>query len=440
MDSEEERMLAALGMEDVEELFSDIPQAARIGGLDLPPGVTELETLRRVHRILSKNRVGDRLPTFLGAGVYDHFVPSAVSAIASRSEFSTSYTPYQAEISQGILTALFEYQSLVCELTGMDAANSSMYDGSSALGEAALMAARITRKSEIAVPANIHWEKRQVLESYCRGPGLRIVDVDYDRETGRVDLDSLAQATGPETAAVYYESPCFFGVLEAAQAEIREATEGLLIAGVNPLSLAIARPPGDFGADIVVGEGQVLGSPMNFGGPLLGVFACRQEHVRKMPGRVIGLTRDSEGRRAFCMTLQSREQHIRRERATSNICTNQALLAVAAAAYLAVLGGSGLRRLALQNLEAARGLASRINALDRCRAPLFSGEHFNEFVVQCDADVRDVNAALLERGLHGGLPLRDHFPELGNAALYAVTEMHTQEQLDALVKTLEVAA
>jgi glycine dehydrogenase subunit 1 len=420
----------------VDDLFSDIPLSVRIDGLPLPAGLPEQEVVERVSAILGKNRVGKDLPTFLGAGLYDHFVPASVRAIASRSEFATSYTPYQPELSQGVLQALFEYQSMICELTGMDGANTSMYDGSTAIGEAALMAARITGKREIVVPRAMHWERRQVLENYGRGPGLRLRDVPYVREVGTMDLQALRAAVGADTAAVYAESPNFFGVFEHLK-EIREIAPTVLIVGANPLSLAVARPPGDFGADIVIGEGQPLGNAMAFGGPLLGIFACREEHIRRMPGRVIGMTRDADGRRAFCMTMQSREQHIRREKAMSNICTNETLLAVASAAYMSVLGANGLRRVATENIERARTLAARIAKVAGFHAPALRGTHFNEFVVRGEVPYEHVHRSLLSRGVHGGLSLEKHFPELGHAALFATTEMHRPADYDRLVAALE---
>src|SRR2546428_2824086 len=344
MDSEEDAMLRAMGLTSIDDLFADIPASVRTRGLDLPKGMEEQDVVRHITSLLRKNRSADAMPTFLGAGLYDHFVPASVRAIASRAEFYTAYTPYQAELSQGILQTLWEYQSFVCELTGMDAANTSMYDGSTALGEAALMAHRITGKKEIIIPRGLHWEKREVLKSYTAGSAMQVTDVEYNSETGTTDLDELRLAVGEDTAAVYVENPNFFGRFEEDLEEIRSIAPSLLIVGANPLSLAVIKAPGDLGADIVIGEGQPLGNAVNFGGPLIGVFACKEEHVRKMPGRIIGLTKDAEGERAFCMTLQTREQHIRRERAMSNICTNETLMAVTSAAYIAVLGPSGLRR------------------------------------------------------------------------------------------------
>lgn len=433
-----EEMLKFLGLREVGDLFEDIPPEVRTEGLDLPSGLGERATVDRLRRILERNRSCADIPCFLGAGYYDMYVPAAVDAILSRSEFYTSYTPYQAELSQGLMQALFEYQSLICELTGMDAANSSMYEASTALGEAALMCSRITRKHTFIVPRALHWEKRLVVQSYATGPHIRIAEVDYDPETGGIQLDGLSRAVGPDTAGVYVENPNFFGKLEEGMAELKDICgDALLVVGVNPLSLGVLRPPGDFGADIVIGEGQCLGSWMNLGGPALGIFACRKEHIRKMPGRVIGITRDAQGRRAFCMTLQTREQHIRKERATSNICTNEALMAVGAAVYLAYMGSDGLRRLGVELIQKARKLMERIDKVEGFHAPLFSGHYFNEFPVGCRRSYQEVHKALLERGIHGGLDLSKEFPELGSAALFAVTDRQTPEEFDRLINALE---
>ncbi len=430
-------MLRAMGLTSIDDLFADIPASVRTPGIDIPRGLDEQDVVRHVTATLRKNRSMETMPTFLGAGLYDHFVPASVRAIASRAEFYTAYTPYQAELSQGILQTLWEYQSFVCELTGMDAANTSMYDGSTALGEAALMAHRITGKREIVIPRPLHWEKRDVLRSYTVGPGLKIVEVGYSPETGTMDLDDLKMAVGDDTAAVYVENPNFFGRFQEDLADIRAITPSVLIVGANPLALAVTKPPGELGADIVIGEGQPLGNAVNFGGPLVGIFACTEEHVRKMPGRVIGLTRDVEGRRAFCMTLQTREQHIRRERAMSNICTNETLMAVVSAAYVAVLGPRGLRKVAIENIRRAKQLAERIDPLESFEAPVFPGGHFNEFVVRSEIPYARVHRALLAAGVHGGLPLTARFPELGEAALFATTEVHTEADYERLLGALE---
>jgi glycine dehydrogenase subunit 1 len=437
MASEESEMLEELGIKSVDELFSDIPGDIRTGPLNIDKGLPEKDVRRNVMEILGKNRTACEMPSFLGAGVYHHYIPTAVFELISRSEFYSSYTPYQPEISQGMLQALFEYQSFVCELTGMDAANSSMYDAPTALAEAALMSVRISGKKKILIPRAIHWEKKSVLGNYSKGPGLHVEEVQYDDTTGMMDLSDLKSKVDEETSAVYVESPNLFGVFENIS-EIKEAVGNvLLIAGANPLSLAVAEAPGNLGADIVVGEGQILGNPMNFGGPLVGIFACREEHIRKMPGRVIGATNDAHGRRAFTMALQTREQHIRREKATSNICTNESLGSVAFAIHVAILGMVGLRRVAKENILKSRYLAKEIGSIEGFMAPVFSGTHFNEFVVRSTADYGKINEHLHWNGIQGGLPLSTNFQELENCALFCTTEMHSKEDRDALIKALE---
>jgi glycine dehydrogenase subunit 1 len=411
MQSDERAMLDALGIASVDELFKDIPESVRINGLTLPAGISEAEVVAKVRKVLGANKTPEKLPSFLGAGIYDHFIPAAVRAIQSRSEFYTSYTPYQPEISQGVLQALFEYQSMMCELTGMDAANTSMYDWATALGEAALMAHRIHGGKEFVVGRAMGRERLQVLRSYASGVGLKIKMVEFDANTGQLDLDML-------------------------KSQVRSLVPSVLVVGANPLSLAITKPPGEYGADIVIGEGQGLGNPPSYGGPLLGVFAVKKEHIRAMPGRIIGMTNDAKGKRAFCMTLQTREQHIRRQKATSNICTNEALVSIASTAYIAVLGGRGLRKLAVENMTAARDLARNINHLRRFKAPMFKSAHFNEFTVRSKIPYSRVHRELLRRGLHGGLSLEDRFPELGHVALFATTDVHGENERERIIKAL----
>ncbi|MDQ1371088.1 MAG: glycine dehydrogenase subunit 1 [Candidatus Thermoplasmatota archaeon] len=431
-------MLQEMGLRSVEELFADIPREVRTNGLKLPDGMSELELRRELESMLAVNKTANSRPCFLGAGIYNHFIPAAVRTIVGRSEFITSYTPYQPEISQGMLQALFEYQSYMAELTAMDVVNSSMYDASTALGEAVLMSSRIGGGKEFLVSGAVSPEKREVARLYAKGAGIKLVDVGYDRSTGTVDLGDLRSKLTPEASGFYFESPNFFGALEGRAKEIRETLgQKTMVVGVNPMSLALLRPPGEMGADIVIGDAQVFGAPMSLGGPTVGLFGCRSEHVRKMPGRIIGMTADIEGRTAFCMTLQTREQHIRRSKATSNICSNEALVALGAAAYLAVVGKTGLREIASKNVRNMRDLSSRISKIPGFRAPHFSSPHFNEFVVTSDRKASDIDRALLSKGIQGGLVLGRHFPELGEAALYATTEMHTRKDHDRLVEALE---
>ncbi len=438
MSAAQDALLEFLGLEDIDALFADIPGEVRVDGLDLPRGLSEAETVRKVSRILDRNRTVGEVTSYLGAGYYDTYVPALVDALLSRSEFYTSYTPYQAELSQGLLQALFEFQSLVCELTGMDAANSSMYDASTALGEAALMARRITGRREIVVPALIQGEKKAVLRNYVRGSGMRIREAGYDQDDGTLDLDHLEELVGDETAAVYVEVPNYLGQLDPKVAEVQAGLSGpLLVVGVHPLAQAVLRPPGDYGADIVIGEGQSLGGWMNFGGPSLGLFACRQEHIRKMPGRVIGLTKDRRGERAFTMTLQTREQHIRKGKAMSNICTNESLMAVGATIYLAYHGASGLRALAAGMMDRARELMGHLDGVPGFQAPLFPGSYFNEFPVGHKMPTASLQERLMGHGMNGGTDLSADLPQAAPATLFAITDRHTSDDFRELVRALE---
>ena len=423
------QLMEALGIVDIEELFDDIPKEVR-RDISLPPAKEEVEVEIEIKNILQKNISFFDMPSFLGGGIKPHYVPAAVQHILSRSEFYTSYTPYQAEASQGILQALFEYQSVICELTGMDAANVSMYDAATSLGEAARMAKRITQKSEFIVPYNISWEKKSVLKNYVKYAGMKVKEIKY-ADDGRMDISELEKQVGNETAGIYIENPNFFGIIEKLD-EINDLKkEALLIAGIDPLSLAILKPPGEYGADIVIGDGW-FGNPMNFGGPRLGIFSCRKEFVRKMPGRIIGATKDAEGKRAFCMTLQTREQHIRRGKATSNICSNEALCCIAFLTYAVLLGRDGLKKLAIKNMKNARYVQKKLVSLNFSFP--FSDNFFNEFVAIAPMNAVQLNKNLLKKGIHGALLLQNQFPELKNALLYGITEMHTYEVIDKMVK------
>ena len=439
--SQEKEMLDALGLTSMDDLFSDVPPAVRTDGLALPPGRSEIEVMRQLKGVLAKNLSADDHPCFLGGGIYHHFVPAAVRTIVMRSEFITSYTPYQPEISQGILQALFEYQSYIAELTGLDAVNSSNYDVSTALGEAATMCHRINEKRKFLIPEALNWEKKSVLHNYVKGPGLEVVEYAYDPYTGGIDLDDLKGKVDENVSGLYAELPNLFGVVEPKVTQLKQLFPDLaLVVGANPIALGAYKAPGEYGADIVIGEGQPLGLGMNFGGPLLGIFACRQEHVRKMPGRVIGMTKDLDGERAFCMTLQTREQHIRRSKATSNICTNEALMAVAATAYLSILGKEGLMNLARVNMARAKRLMDLIGEIEGFDSPFFEGHHFNEFVVRSPIRPEKLNKLLLKRGIIGGLPLGKHVPQLDDHLLLATTEVHSDADQDRLVEVLREVA
>jgi glycine dehydrogenase subunit 1 len=441
-------MMQQIGIKTVDELYADVPKKFLLKRkLNLPEALSEHEVREQIEALLRKNKTTREVPTFLGAGCWQHYVPVAVDSIVSRTEFLTSYTPYQPEISQGMLQAMFEYQSMICELTALDVANSSVYDWASALGEAVRMASRINNRTEVIVPRIIHPERKATLQTYVEPLNLKIKSVGYHQDTGLLNLESLKQETTDKTTAVYVEMPSYLGFVETQVEEIAEITHdrgALFIVGVDPTSLGVLKAPGECGADIVIGEGQPLGNHMNYGGPLLGVFACRgeMELIRQMPGRVIGMTTTQTGdRTGFCMALQTREQHIRRERATSNICTNEALCAVASAAYLALLGPQGLKELGESIMMKARYAMHELAKINGVKAPLFKAPHFKEFTVNFDETgkkVESVHRALLERhGVHGGKNLSKEFPELGQTALYCVTETHSKADIDRLMQALK---
>jgi glycine dehydrogenase subunit 1 len=438
-------MLKELGLKNIEELFTDIPEKIKFKGkLNIPGPFSEVEVKRKIAKLLEKNVSSMDIPVFLGAGVWPHYVPAVVDAIIGRAEFATSYTPYQAEVSQGILQAQFEYQSMICELTGMDVANASMYDWATSLGEAALMASRLTKKTEFIIPHFIHPERKAVLKLMVEPAKIKIIEVNQDRETGQINLEDLKGKTSKNTAAIYIENPSYLGFLEEKAKEIGEIAhenKALYIVGVDPTSLGLLKAPGDYGADIVVGEGQPLGNSMNYGGPLLGIFACKEEFVRQMPGRIIGLTTTKkQNQRAFCMALQTREQYIRREKATSSICTNEALCAVAAAVYLSLLGPKGLKRLGEIIMTKSNYTMKRLKEEVGVKTPLFKAIHFKEFTVNFDETGKtalEVHKKLLKEGVHGGKIIKEEFPELGETALYCVTEVHLKEDIDKLVEALK---
>ncbi|MCD6383953.1 MAG: aminomethyl-transferring glycine dehydrogenase subunit GcvPA [Thermoplasmata archaeon] len=433
-------MLKEMNLQGVEELFSDIPKEVLIDSLNLPAGLSEYEVERESLQKLSADSYSPCTPQFLGAGLYHHVVPPVVDFVASRVEFLTSYTPYQPEASQGSLQAMFEYQSMMASLTGMEVVNSSMYDGSTALGEALLMAKRVTGRRTFLLPEALFWEKRSVAENYTRWQGIELKTVPYRRGDGTLDLEGLAEMMSDDVGGLYVESPNFFGVYEESLPELKEilGEKRVLIVGVNPISLAIQEPPGTFGADIVIGEGQPLGLPVNYGGPLLGIFATRKRYIRKMPGRIIGMTRDAKGNPAFTMTLQTREQHIRRARATSNICSNEALAAITAAAYMATLGERGLKDLAVQIASRARWLAERIDSLKGFSAPRMGRYFFNEFTVRVNGNAEEIVRRLWrDWGVMAGVPLGGWFPELKDTFLIATTEVHSVEDYERLLKALQ---
>ena len=439
-----EFMMKELGISSINELFSDIPSDIRYRGNLNIPKMDESSVYTYIKRLLRLNKRIDPSKLFVGSGVYPVYVPAIVKHITERSEFLTSYTPYQPEISQGILQALFEYQSMICELLDMDVANCSMYGWASSLGEAARMAARVTRRNEFLVPHYMSHDRLAVLKSYAEPAGIRIIEINQNLRNGQIDIEDLKKKVSNRTAGVYIENPSYLGFLiesPEAIAEIVHDAGGLFIVGVDPISLGVLRPPGDYGADIAIGEGQPLGNYMN-GGSLLGIFACKGEDrlIRQMPGRIIGMTTTLDGeRQAFCMVLQTREQHIRRHRATSNICTNEALYALRAAVYMALLGPRGFREIGEIIISKTRLFMEKLSRIDGVRVPFFEAYHFKEFTINFDESsksLQEVNRRLLEKGIIGGKELTSEFPELGQTSLYCVTEMHTSREIEFFCESL----
>ena len=422
-------MLAAIGLSSVDELFSMVPEALRLaGGLDLDPGLSEADVLDRVDEIAGANRPAGRdLVCFAGAGAYDHDLPSVVSALAFRSEFVTAYTPYQPEVAQGVLQALFEYQTLVCRLTGMDVANASLYDGASACVEAVNLAVAATGRNEVWVSRGVHPHWREVMVTMAAGTGHRLVTVDLEGGLTR-------WPEGGAPGAVVLQQPNFLGCLEdvAAAGALAKSHGAALVVAADPVSLGLLRPPGDFGADVVVGEGQPFGTPLSFGGPYLGLFACRREHVRRIPGRLVGETVDVAGRRAYVTTLRAREQDIRREKASSNVCTNQTLIAVAFAVHLAWLGTSGLREIAVRCARGTRYAREAVLAIDGVE-PLADAPVLREFAVATPVAPDVVVERMADEGFLAGVPLG---PEYGDGLLVAVTERRTRDEIDAYATAL----
>jgi glycine dehydrogenase subunit 1 len=433
-DAERQAMLETIGVKSIEDLFGSIPQQFRLTEpLALPGPLAESEVIHYFRDRAGENSLG--YSSFLGAGVYRHLRSVVADALLQRGEFLTAYTPYQAEISQGTLQWIFEFQTLVSQLTGQEVANASMYDGSTAVAEAALMAERLTRRHRLVAARSLHPEYRQVLETYAQHAGLEIESFGY-ASSGRIDTDALRAAVNDRTAAVVVQSPNFFGVIEqiAEAAEIAHASGALLIVAVaEAVSLGILRPPAE--ADIVAMEGQSYGLPPSYGGPFAGVVATREKFVRQMPGRLAGQTVDTEGRRGFCLTLATREQHIRREKATSNICTNQALCALAMTMHLVLLGRQGVRQLAEQNVAKARYAREKLAAIPGVEL-VFPAPAFNEFVIRLPRSVRLVNQSLLADKIIGPLALGRFYPELTKCGLVCVTETTTREEIDRLAAAL----
>lgn len=444
-DAECEAMLQTIGLKNLHDLFQVVPAKHRFPDLNLPSALSEMEVMAELQYIAAENENTRDLICFLGAGAYNHYIPPVVDSIIRRGEFFTAYTPYQPEVSQGTLQAIFDYQSLIAALTGMEVSNASHYDGATAVAEAAGMAFANFRgkRNKIIVSSGLHPQYRQTLRTYYHGAPVEIIGDEGDIDLS-VGPDVLVPLIDDRTALVIVQYPDFFGRIfnYTTLAQKAHALGALLAVAVNPLALGMLTPPGEFGADIVTGEGQPLGIPLSFGGPYLGIFATKKEYVRKMAGRLVGETVDNRGQRAYVLTLTAREQHIRREKATSNICTNQALMALAATVYMSLLGKHGLRQVAELCYHKAHYAAQRITSLPKYKLwPSQSGKtetpFFNEFVIQCPSPVSEINQHLLEHGILGGYELGRDFPQLPNHMLLAVTEMNSREEIDYLAEILE---
>jgi len=436
-DQDRQEMMKEVGISSIDELFSDIPDKVKFKGeLNISKALNETELSRYMLGLANKNANSLEYSSFLGAGTYEHYIPSVVNHIISRSEFYTAYTPYQPEISQGELQAMFEFQTMICELTGMDVANSSMYDGLTSLVEAAAMASGLGKQKKIIVSKSVHPEARSILHTSSKGLGYDVVEIDI--ENGVTNLSQLEAAIDENTAAVIVQYPNFFGNVEdLVQIEkLTHAQKGILIVKSNPLSLGVLQPPGALGADVVVGDAQPFGIPTSFGGPHCGYFAVTNKLMRKIPGRLVGQTVDEDGKRGFVLTLQAREQHIRREKATSNICSNQALNAIAASVAMTALGKNGVQEMAMLNIQKAHYAKNQLSSIQGVELA-FEQPFFNEFVLKLPKSVKEVNKALLQEGILGGFDLSLDYPELENHMLVAVTEIKTKEEIDRFAKVLE---
>lgn len=431
-ETDKKAMLEAIGISDVQELFNDIPESVQFKGeYNIKKAKSETALLKELTRLASKNADLRSHTSFLGAGVYDHYMPVIVDHVLSRSEFYTAYTPYQPEISQGELQAIFEFQTMICELTGMDVANSSMYDGGTALAEAAMLSSGHTKRKKVLLSSTVHPETKEVVKTYAKGQYVEVIEIPY--KDGVTDLEALKSEIADDIAAVIIQYPNFFGRIEPMKEleEIIHANKALFVVSSNPLALGALTPPGAFGADIVAGDAQPFGIPTSFGGPHCGYFAVTNKLLRKIPGRLVGQTTDDQGRRGFVLTLQAREQHIRRDKATSNICSNQALNALAASVAMTALGKKGVREMAVSNIQKAHFAKQAFK--NKGFTIAFEGPGFNEFVVVLNKPVKEVNQQLLQEGIIGGYDLGRNYPELKNHMLVAVTELRTKEEIEEFV-------
>lgn len=437
-DKDRKEMMAKIGISSLDELFNTIPKDIMLKReLNIPSPMTELELIQLFEKITQKNNYQNYL-SFLGAGAYFHVIPYIVDYLSSRGEFISPYTPYQPEVSQGTLQVIFEFQTLICQLTGMDIANASLYDGASAAAEAVLMAHRLKGKSKVIIAKTLHPHYRRVIQTYVKNLGVEIEEIKYS-ETGEFDLKDLRKKLDDKTAAVVFQSPNFMGIIENLKkiSDLAHSVQALSIVVVTePVSLGILEAPGKLGADIVAGEGQSFGLPLSFGGPYLGFMACCKEYIRQFPGRIAGQTKDVDGKRGFVLTLSTREQHIRRERATSNICTNQAWCALRATIFLETLGREGLKELAWQNIQKANYALEKLSQIKGIKRK-FKGNFFNEFVLEFSGSFEKISGFLRKKGIVGGLNLGEYYPELKKCALVCVTEMHKREEIDKLAAILK---
>ncbi|MDW5300148.1 MAG: aminomethyl-transferring glycine dehydrogenase subunit GcvPA [Sedimentibacter sp.] len=433
-DEDREQMLKEIGYPDIDSLFKAVPDSVHLKGkLNIPEALSEMELVKNIKELSNENLNTDDYACFLGAGTYDHYIPATIDQLISRQEFYTAYTPYQPEISQGTLQAIFEYQTMICELTGLPVANASMYDGATAMTEAAIMACEATKRSEILISNTVHPESRQVLNTYAQFRNMTVTEIGY--KDGQTDIDDLKSKLNKNTAAVIIQSPNFFGIIEdiGEIVDLAHDNKSLLAVSADPVSLAILKSPGELGVDIAVGEGQSLGNPLNFGGPYLGFMAVTEKLMRKMPGRIVGQTSDSFGNRGFVLTMQTREQHIRREKATSNICSNQALNALQATMYLTFMGKEGLKKVAELCINKSHYAYNELIKTGKF-SPVFSAPFFKEFVLKSEIPVNALNDKLLSNKIIGGYDIEKNYPELKNGWLVAVTEKRTKQEIDDLTR------
>jgi len=433
-ENEKKEMLEEIGINDIRDLFDAIPDSVYLNRkLNIPENLSEIDLIKNLKSLADKNKNLGDYTCFLGAGAYDHYIPSVIDSLISRQEFYTSYTPYQPEISQGTLQSIFEYQTMICELTGMQVSNASMYDGATALTEAAIMSCEATKRNEILIAKSVSPESKKVLTTYSKYRNMTVIEVEY--KNGQIDIDDLKSKINENTAALLMQSPNFFGIIEdiASVEQLVHDNKSLLVVSADPISLAILKSPGELGADIVVGEAQSLGTPISFGGPYLGFFATTEKLMRKMPGRIAGQTVDQNGKRGFVLTLQTREQHIRRDKATSNICSNHALNALIATIYLTILGKEGLKEVANLCVQKSHYAYKELLKTGKF-TEVFTAPFFKEFIVKSEESVDLLNDRLIKDKIIGGYSIEKDYADISNGWLVAVTEKRSKEEIDLLVR------